>query len=46
MTGKQIHLNTFQGITQYRQAGVCFMISNGFGDLFSTDMDDWFKVYY
>ena len=34
----------FQGYTQYRQADKCFMLNDGFDDIFSTDMDDWFKV--
>ena len=37
-------LDTFQGMTQYRQADHCFMLDDGFDDVFSTDMDDWFKV--
>ena len=31
-------------MTQYRQADHCFMLDDGFDDVFSTDMDDWFKV--
>ena len=30
-------------MTQYRQAGYCFMLSNGF-DMFSSDMDEWYEV--
>ena len=40
---KYVHLNIFQGITQYRQAGYCFMLGNGF-HMFSTNMDDWYQV--
>ena len=31
-------------MTQYRQAGHCFMLSDEFDDVFSTDMDDWYEV--
>ena len=45
MTRKQINPDTFQGMTQYRQAGICFMVSGGFTDIFSNDMNDWSEVY-
>ena len=32
-------------MTQLRQAGHCFMLTNGFGSL-STSMDDWLQVNY
>ena len=32
-------------MTQYRQAGNCFMLSDGFDDVFSTDIDVWVKVW-
>ena len=37
-------MDSSQGWTQYRQAGKCFMLSEGFDDAFSTDMDEWFTV--
>ena len=39
-----INMDNFQGITQYRQAGHCFLLNQGFDDVFSTDMDDWYQV--
>ena len=31
-------------MTEYRQAGHCFLLSHGFGDTLSTNMDDWYDV--
>ena len=31
-------------MTQYRQADHCFMLSHGFEEAFSTEMDDWYEV--
>ena len=39
-----INIITYQGMTEYRQAGHCFLLSNGFGETFSTNMDDWYEV--
>ena len=31
-------------MTEYRQAGHCCILSNGFEEVFSTDMDEWYEV--
>ena len=33
-------------MTEYRQAGHCFLLSHGFGDTLSTNMDDWYDVMH